>query len=138
MADYFVSEGNTIGAMPTEFGVDANGGTTLVEKKLVAGEAIKKGQLVMLSDAWTVSVCTAAGNANCIGVAMFDAASGDPVVVHTNGLFKVTAGGSITAPAQLTSGADGKVVTASSGDKVVGIALNDASANDAVYVRFNA
>lgn len=146
MADYFVNEGNKIGAMPTEFGVDGNGGTTLVEKKLVAGEAIKKGQLVAVYDAWTVKVATAATGDYVIGVAMFDAANGDPVVVETEGLFKLTAGGSITAPALLSPADDGKVVTATAptvsggayvaGTKVVGVALNDASSNGAVYVKF--
>lgn len=136
MADYFVNEGNKIGAMPTEFGVDGNGGTTLVEKKLVADGAITKGQLVMVSDDFTVKTCTAAAGKYCIGVAMFDAADGAPVVVETEGLFKLTAGGSITAPAELAPADGGKVVTASSGDKVVGVALNDASSDGAVYVKF--
>jgi hypothetical protein len=134
MADYFVNEGNKIGAMPAEFG--ANSGITLVEKKITASAAVTKGQIVEVSGDMTVAPTSAASD-KVVGVAMFDAAVDTPVVIHTNGLFKLVAGGAITAGDAVESGADGKIVSGST-KKVLGIALNTASANDAVYVRFNA
>lgn len=146
--NYFINEGNKIGYLPTTFS-----GTTvgaLVESKLVAGADITKGQVVMLSDALTVVPATAAGAANVIGVAMFDAENGAAVSVECEGLFELTAGGAITAPAILSAADGGKVVaqTAMSQDgttKVVtaatpklGIALSDASGDGkSVIVKFS-
>lgn len=143
--DYFVNEGNKLGYMNTYFGNSAN--NSLSEDKLVADGDITKGQVVMLSDSMKVKVASAAGGANVIGVAMFDAKDGEPVAVECEGLFRLTAGDSITAPAQVSAGDDGKVVAAtaptvsagtySAGTKVIGIALNDASSGDEVYVKFS-
>lgn len=130
--NYFVSEGNKIGYMPTEFG--SNG--TLVETKLVADGDVKKGQVVYVSDSMKVKV-TSAGSEPVLGVAMFDAKDGDPVAVETEGLFKLTAGASITAGCFVSCGANGKVVTTTSTAQKIGIALNDASADgDPVFVKF--
>lgn len=145
--EYFVSEGNKIGYLPTEFGSTG----ALVEKKLVADGDIAKGDLVVVSDAWKVKKATAATAAFVIGVAMFDAKDKEPVSVETEGLFKMTAGAAITAPAILSAGDAGKVVTQTAGSqsgttpfaytaatKAIGIAISDAAADgDPVYVKFS-
>lgn len=129
--DYMINEGNKIGYMPTEFGADGK----LIETKIVAGAAIKKGQVVEITADMTVSPTTAASD-KVLGVAMFDVEKGDPVTVETEGLFKLTAGASITAGSHIESAADGAVAT-SSGSNAIGIALNDASKDDNVFVKFS-
>ena len=131
--DYKINEGNMIGAMPAEF--DAN--TNLQQKVLKASSDVKKGQVVVISDDMEVAPASAA-SAAVIGVAMFDAKAGEPVSVETEGLFRLTASGAITAGAQVESAAGGKVAT--KGDtvtKVIGIALNTASNGGEVFVKFS-
>ena len=82
--DYFVSEGNKIGALPAEFGEDLE----LNQKQLKAGADILKGQVVEVTGDAKVSPTTAA-SAKVLGVAMFDAKAGDPVAVECEGLFKM-------------------------------------------------
>jgi predicted RecA/RadA family phage recombinase len=131
--DYRIGEGNQIGFLPAEFGTDL----TLGQKKMVAGAAITKGQVVVLSDAMTV-IPSSEPSKFVLGVAMFDAASGAEVVVDTEGLFKLTASAAITAPAEIEASTDGKVVTAGGTVvKVIGIALTDASTDVDVYVKFS-
>lgn len=131
--DYKINEGNMIGAMPAEF--DAN--TNLQQKVLKASADVKKGQVVVISGDMTVAPSSAA-SAAVIGVAMFDAKEGDPVSVETEGLFRLTASGAITAGAQVESAADGKVATKDDTvTKVIGIALNTASNGGEVFVKFS-
>lgn len=133
MGKYNVNEGNQIGYMPTEF--DASG--KLVEQKLIADGDLTAGQVVYISGSMKVKATTAATSA-VLGVAMFDAKSGEPVAVECEGLFKLTAAGAITAGAQVAAAAGGKVATAASGANKIGIALNAASADgDPVFVKFS-
>ena len=144
MGKYNVNEGNQIGYMPTEFNSSGN----LVEQKLVADGDVKAGQVVYLSDAMKVKTTTAATSA-VLGVAMFDAKSGDPVAVECEGLFKLTAAGVINAGDAVSSAAGGKVAkqtaatqsaetyvyTAASAK--IGVALNTtAKDGDEVFVKF--
>ena len=134
MGKYNVNEGNQIGYMPTEF--DTNG--KLVEQKLTADGNLTAGQVVYISGDMKVKATTAASKA-VLGVAMFDAKSGEPVAVECEGLFKLTASAAITAGSQVESAAGGKVAAAgSSVTKVIGIALNAAAADgDTVFVKFS-
>lgn len=134
MGKYNVNEGNQIGYMPTEF--DANG--NLVEQKLVADGDLTAGQVVYISGDMKVKATTAASKA-VLGVAMFDAKSGEPVAVECEGLFKLTASAAITAGSQVESAAGGKVATVgTTATKVIGIALNAAAADgDPVIVKFS-
>jgi predicted RecA/RadA family phage recombinase len=131
--DYKINEGNMIGAMPAEYDEKTN----LQQKVLKASADVKKGQVVVISGDMEVAPASAA-SAAVLGVAMFDAKEGDPVSVETEGLFRLTASGAITAGAQVESAADGKVAT--KGDtvtKVIGIALNTASDGGEVFVKFS-
>ena len=132
--DYLINEGNQIGYMDASFDDNIN----LVQKKLVAGAKITKGQVVYVSDEMTVSPTTAASEA-VIGVAMFDAEANQPIAVECEGLMKLTAAGAISAGAQVESAVGGKVATVGgSVTKVIGIALSDASADgDDVIVKFS-
>ena len=132
--NYLINEGNQIGYMDASFDANLN----LVNKKLVAGANITKGQVVYVSGDMTVSPTTAASKA-VIGVAMFDAKSGDPIAVECEGLMKLTASAAITAGSQVESAAGGKVATVGGTvTKVIGIALSSASKDgDDVIVKFS-
>lgn len=134
MRDYFINEGNKIGYTPTAFDANLN----LQAKKLTASAAIEKGQLVKISGDMTVAPATALTDA-VIGVAMFDYKSGDEVVVETEGLVYLTAGGTITAGDFVGAAADGKCakVTSASTDRHVGIAISSAVANGACIVKLS-
>lgn len=134
MGKYNVNEGNQIGYMPTEF--DASG--NLVEQKLVADGDLVAGQVVYVSGAMKVKATTASSKA-VLGVAMFDAKSGSPVAVECEGLFKLKASAAIAAGSEVESAAGGKIaVAAATPVKVIGIALNAATAaDDEVFVKFS-
>ena len=128
--DYKIGEGNMIGALQSEFGEDL----ALNQKVIKAGADVKKGQVVEVTGDAVVSP-TSAASAKVLGVAMFDAKKDEEVAVETEGLFKLVAGGSITAGAKVTSGADGKVVAGT--ENTIGIAITSATADDYVYVKFS-
>lgn len=132
--DYLINEGNQIGYMDASFDDNLN----MVQKKLVAGAKITKGQVVYVSDEMTVSPTTAASKA-VIGIAMFDAEANQPIAVECEGLMKLTAAGAISAGTQVESAVGGKVATVGGTvTKVIGIALSDASADgDDVIVKFS-
>lgn len=73
-----------------------------------------------------VAHATAAGP--ILGIAVTDAATGDLLAVARGGVVKVTAGGSITAGAEVEVGTAGKVVAKSSGI-AIGIAVTGAGNN---------
>ena len=127
--EYLINEGNQIGYMDASFDADLN----LVQKKLVAGADLKKGQVVYISGDMTVSPTTAASPA-VLGVAMFDAKTDEPVAVECEGLFKLTAAGTITAGARVASAANGKVATGT--ENTIGVALTNATADGDVIVKF--
>lgn len=129
--NYLINEGNQIGYMDASFDENLN----LVNKKLVAGANLQKGQVVYISADMTVSPTTAS-SAAVLGVAMFDAKAGEPVAVECEGLMKLTASAAITAGAKVTSAAGGKVATGS--ENTIGIALSTASKDgDDVIVKFS-
>ena len=128
--DYLINEGNQIGYMDASFDTGLN----LVQKKLVAGANITKGQVLYVSGDMTVSPTTGA-SAAVIGVAMMDAKAGEPIAVECEGLMKLSAGGAITAGAKVASGADGKVVAGA--ENAIGVALEGATAGNDVIVRLS-
>lgn len=128
--DYFINEGNKIGALPAEFGENQE----IIQKVIKAGADVKKGQVVEITGDMVIAP-TSAASAKVLGVAMFDAKADEEVAVETEGLFKLTAGGTIAAGDKVTSGADGKVVTGT--ENTVGIALTAATADEYVYVKFS-
>ena len=132
MTNYFINEGNKIGYVDTKF----DSGLNLQAKKLTASAAIVKGQLVKISGDMTVAP-TAAATDPVIGVAMFDYKSGDEVVVETEGLVYLTAGGIITAGAYVGATTGGKCATAGSTDRHVGIAISSAVADGACIVKLS-
>lgn len=130
--EYMVNEGNVIGYMPTEFGANQ----AIVEKKIVAGVDILKGQVVEVTDEFEVKPTTAA-SAKVLGVAYADAKAGEPVAVEAEGLFKLQASAAIKAGDLIESAKDGCVAKAGSTvTKVLGVALNNASTDGDVYVKF--
>lgn len=128
--DYFVGEGNKIGALPAEFGEDLALNQTMIK----AGADVKKGQVVEITGDAVVSPTTGA-SAKVLGVAMFDAKANEEVAVEAEGLFKLVAGGTIAAGAKITSGADGKVVAGT--ENTIGIAITSATADEFVAVKFS-
>lgn len=128
--DYKIGEGNMIGALSAEFGEDL----ALNQKAIKAGVDLKKGQVVEITGDCVVSP-TSAASAKVLGVAMFDAKKDEEVSVETEGLFKMVAGGTITAGDKVASAADGKVATAA--EDTIGIAITSATADEYVYVKFS-
>jgi predicted RecA/RadA family phage recombinase len=128
--DYFIGEGNKIGALPAEFGEDL----VLNQKVIKAGKDVKKGQVVEITGDMVIAP-TSAASAKVLGVAMFDAKAEEPVSVEAEGLFKLVAGGTIAAGDKITSGADGKVIKGT--ENTIGIALTAATADEYVYVKFS-
>lgn len=80
-----------------------------------------------------VKVATATAAAKAFGVASADIASGATGLIHRGGILFVTAGGSITAGAQVEVGSGGKAVALASG-VAVGTALETGSSNNPVLV----
>lgn len=102
-----------------------------------ASAAITGGQLVVVSGSGTVGPSSAA-SASWLGVAAFDAASGDNVTVFCSGVQRIPATGTVTA-GQLVEGATGgTVATHTNGTadyNVVGLALTTATAPNVVEVK---
>jgi len=103
-----------------------------------ASATITAGQLLSVSGSGTVAP-SGAGDANWLGVAAFDAASGANVTVFTGGTQRIVAGtGGVTAGQLVHAGASGTVVTHTNGTndyEVVGIALTTATATNLVNVQ---
>jgi hypothetical protein len=94
-----------------------------------AGGTITGGQLVAMSAANTVTATSAAGS-SVLGVAAFDAVSGDLVTVVRNGVHQTTASGSITAGNTVEAAASGQVAAHTNGTNdvnIIGMALTTAT-----------
>lgn len=89
-----------------------------------AGAAIVGGQLLVVSAANTV-IASSASAANWLGVARFDAASGDKVTVTRGGVQRLVASGAINAGERVIPATAGKVATIAAGNVAhsVGTAL---------------
>lgn len=141
--EYFVNEGNKLGYMDRPKESDG-----VRERYLKAGTDLHKGRFVHIDGDFTVK--EGAVGKTVLGVAMFDAKTGEECAVETEGCFKVETGGAITAGARVASDANGKAVaytapTESQGtvthatSEACGIALNGASASGKfIYIKFTA
>lgn len=87
---------------------------------LEASATITGGQLVEVTGSGTVGPAGAA-SVKVVGVAAFDAASGDNVTIYAGGVQHVLASGAITAGAVVQAGAAGTVAAGTTAP--VGIAL---------------
>ena len=103
-----------------------------------ASAAVTGGRLVAVSGDRTVAPA-GADSAAVVGVAGFDAATGEDVTVFTRagGVHKLVASGAIAAGAKVISAADGEVATIGAGSNPIGIALTAAAADqDVIDVLF--
>lgn len=103
-----------------------------------ASAAVTGGRLVVVTGDRTVGPA-GADSAAVVGVAAFDAASGEPVTVFTRagGVQRLTASAAIAAGARVISASAGKVATIGAGANALGVALEAASAdNDVIDVLF--
>jgi hypothetical protein len=111
-----------------------------------ASATITGGTIVAVSGNGTVATAGATA-LNWVGVAAFDAVSGDTVTVYTGGVQEVTASGAITAGDLVVTAASGQVstlaavTTPTAGDvtgtrAVVGVALTTAANAAKVRVKF--
>lgn len=102
-----------------------------------ASATITGGQALFVSGSGTVAPATTAANI-IIGVAAFDAASGDKVTVFGRGtIHKLTASGTVTAADAVEAAAAGAVATHTQGTndvRVFGVALTTATTGLAVEV----
>lgn len=113
------------------------------EDVLISGEAISgftaDGDVtlrdaVKLNGEYQVTAVDTAGETG-LGVAAYDAASGDEIAVVTEGNeARVAAGGSVSAGDTVTVDANGDFVTAASGDEAWGRALTGGSSGDTIDV----
>lgn len=111
-----------------------------------ASAAITGGQVVAVSGSGTVA--PAGANAlNWIGVAAFDAASGDNVTIHAGGVQRPITSGTVTAGDLVVCGAAGVVSTlaavstptaadVTNSRAIVGVALSTATTGLPVEVQF--
>ncbi|MGV9744599.1 capsid cement protein [Rhodococcus zopfii] len=100
-----------------------------------ASATITGGQLVAVSGNGTVAPA-GAGSSAWLGVAAFDAVSGDKVTIHAVGEHELTASGAIAAGGVVISAAAGAVAAIGSAtdySQVVGVAVS-AAANGKVRV----
>lgn len=101
-----------------------------------ASATITGGQLVVVSGSGTVAPATVATH-SWVGVAGFDAASGDNVTVFSGGVQKFTATGSITAGATVEAATAGTVAAHTLGtadQNIIGVALNTVTTGQVVEV----
>lgn len=112
-----------------------------------ASGTITGGQMVAVSGSGTVAVAGATA-LNWLGVAAFDAVSGDLVTIYDDGVQEVTASGSVTAGDLVVCAASGQVstlaavTTPTAGDvtgtrAVVGVALTTVTNGNKVRVKFS-
>lgn len=127
MRNFFISEGNYIGGQEAQAF-----GTT--QQMVKAGAALTKGQLVKISDAWTIA--PADGLGKCVGVAFDDYASGAQAVFVTEGFMKldVLEGDTISAGDDVMPAAGGTCAKWTTAKQVIGYAISD-SADGAVYIK---
>jgi predicted RecA/RadA family phage recombinase len=95
-----------------------------------ASAAILAGQLLVVTGSGTVGPASAA-TAAFVGVAAFDAASGDNVTVYAGGIQRLVASGTVTAAQTVEAAASGTVATHTNGANdvnIVGLALTTATA----------
>jgi hypothetical protein len=91
---------------------------------LAASATITGGQLVEVSGSGTVGPAGAA-SVKVVGVAAFDAVSGDNVTIFAGGVQHAVASGAITAGAVVQAGAAGTVAAGTTAP--IGIALSTAA-----------
>jgi hypothetical protein len=102
-----------------------------------ASGTITGGQVVFVSGSGTVAAATTAANV-IIGVAAFDAVSGDKVTVFGRGtIHRLLASGTVTAADAVEAAAAGAVATHTQGTndiRTFGIALTTATTGNSVTV----
>jgi predicted RecA/RadA family phage recombinase len=104
-----------------------------------ASATITAGQLLEVTGSGTVGPAGAA-SLKCVGVAAFDAASGDRVTIHAGGVQKiVAAAGGVTAGDIVAAGAAGTVAAIGAGafGTKIGIALTTAAADAAAEIQMD-
>lgn len=110
-----------------------------------ASGTITGGQMVAVSGSGTVAVAGASA-VNWLGVAAFDAVSGDQVTIYADGVQELTASGSVTAGDLVVCAATGQVsslaavTTPTPADvtgtrAIVGVALTTATNGNKVRVK---
>lgn len=100
--------------------------------------SLKQYTFVKVTGGQTVGA-VAAGSDIAIGVLQNKpAAAGRAATINTNGVSKCIAGAAITAGASVSFNASGQVIAATTGLRIVGIALQAAgAANDTIAVNLN-
>lgn len=99
-------------------------------KNYVAGGAIAANRIVKHGAGDTLMVQAAAATDKSVGVADADTASGARVDVVMSGTADVQYGGTVARGDLLTADANGKAVVASTGNRVIGVALVSGVAGD--------
>lgn len=98
------------------------------EISLVAGVAVTKNLVVTMETDGYVDVADSAGE-KALGVAQNTAAAGEMVRVRIGGTTRVKAGESFEEGVELQVDSDGMVITASTGDYIIGQAITPSGAD---------
>ena len=102
-----------------------------------ASASITAGQLVRVSGSGTVAPVSAASS-DWLGVAAFDAASGDNVTIFCSGVQRLVATGTVTQGNTVEGATNGTVAAHTNGTNdvnIVGLALTTATAGNLVEVK---
>jgi len=103
-----------------------------------AAQDVIAGRLVELQAAGSAQHA-AAGSEKVLGVAMYDAATGEYFEVRSEGIVELEASSAVSVGSLLVADADGKVVAYSGSsnnpNQVIGLAESDSDANQKVWVR---
>lgn len=103
---------------------------------LTASADVTGGRLVVVTGALTVGPA-GADSAAVVGVAGFDAKSGDSVTVYFGSVQRLVASAAIAAGAKVVSAATGKAATIGANANPIGLALEPATADgDVIDVLF--
>lgn len=114
--------------MATYFGTSINESPTIV---LPAGATLENARGIAVAVNNSGAVVKPTAGAHVIGITLIETdetvENGADVDIQIKDIGKWVAGAAITAGAELTTDANGKAVTATAGDYIVGIALSSAS-----------
>lgn len=101
----------------------------MLDARIAAEDLSEKVHYVAVLDT-AGQVAVAGDGAMAYGIIVEAAAAGDPATVQLDGLAKVIFGGTVDENDRVASDANGKIVTAASGDFVIGVCRNGGAVNE--------
>lgn len=106
------------------------------EVTYTASADVKGGRVVVITGDETVAHSAGPSKA-VVGVAMYDAAAGEKVVVQSLAIHRLIAVGEINPGDEVASAADGKVAVLATGGPRLGLATAGADDGDIALIKFD-